>query len=131
MSGMKAPARSAPARFKIPRHPSLIRRHLQARLKELAPQSPVLAASLVQVQRRCGRPGCHCHQGPGHPTYYLTCKQQGKTRTVYVPQDLLPEVQLWVTEHHRLKQLTQHVSQLALAQIRSHVTEQRRKAGRS
>ena len=67
----------------------------------------------------------------GHPTYYLTCKQQGKTRTVYVPQDLLPEVQLWVTEHHRLKQLTQHVSQLALAQIRSHVTEQRRKAGRS
>jgi hypothetical protein len=116
---------------KIPRHPTLIRRHLRARLKELRPLSPVLAASLVLVHRRCGRPGCHCRKGQGHPTHYLTCKQQGRTRTVYVPQDLLPEVQSWIAEHQRLKTLTQHISQLALAQVQTHVTERRRKAGRS
>jgi len=128
---MKATASSSRFVVKIPKHPTLIRRHLLARLKELHPQSPVLAASLVLVKRRCGRPGCHCQKGPGHPTYYLTCKQQGKTRTVYVPQDLLPEVQIWIREHRRLKNLTQHISQLALAQIQTHVTERRRKAGRS
>ena len=118
-------------RLKIPKHPTLIRRHLLARLKELHPQSPVLAASLVLIHRRCGRAGCHCQKGQGHPTHYLTCKQAGKTRTVYVPQDLLKEVQLWIHEHRRLKQLTQHISQLALAQVQTHVTDQRRKAGRS
>jgi len=117
--------------IKIPKHPTLIRRHLLARLKELHPKSPVLAASLVLVLRRCGRPGCHCQDGQGHPTHYLTCKQEGKTRTVYVPQDLLKEVQSWIAEHQRLKALTHHVSQLALAQVQTHVTERRRKAGRS
>jgi hypothetical protein len=116
---------------KIPKHPTLIRRHLLARLKELRPLSPVLAASLVLVRRRCGRPGCHCQDAQGHPTHYLTCKQQGKTRTVYVPQDLLKEVQSWIAEHQRLKTLTQRISQLALAQVQTHVTERRRKAGRS
>ena len=28
--------------------------------------SPVLAASLVNIARRCGRPGCHCMQGTLH-----------------------------------------------------------------
>jgi hypothetical protein len=60
-----------------------------------------------------------------------TCKQQGKTRTVYVPRDLLKEIQSWIAEHRRLKTLTRHISQLALAQVQTHVTERRRKAGRS
>jgi len=117
--------------MKIPKHPTLIRRQLQARLKELHPQSPVLAASLVLIYRRCGRPGCHCQKGKGHPTHYLTSKQEGKTRTVYVPLGLLKEVQLWIHEHRRLKTLTQHISQLVLAQVQTHVSDQRRKAGRS
>ncbi len=117
--------------MRIPKHPTLIRRHLLARLKKLRPQSPVLAASLVLISRRCGRPGCHCRKGQGHPTHYLTCKHQGKTRTVYVPLDLLKEVQSWIREHRRLKKLTQQISQLALAQVRSHVTHKRRQAGRS
>ena len=115
----------------IPKHPTLIRRHLLARLKELHPKSPILAASLVLINRRCGRAGCHCQKAKGHPTHYLTCKQEGKTRTVYVPRDLLKEVQLWIREHRRLNKLTQHISQLVLAQVQTHVSDKRRKAGRS
>ena|SRR5436309_1909537 len=128
MSSVRSTSRSG---SKIPKHPTLIRRHLEARLKEFQPQGPVLAASLVLVLRRCGRSGCHCQKGEGHPTHYLTCKQEGKTRTVYVPQDLLKEVQSWIREHQRLKKLGQHISQLALAQVQTHVTDRRRKAGRS
>jgi hypothetical protein len=117
--------------MKIPKHPTLIARHLQARLKEFHPKGPFLAASLVAFRRKCGRPGCHCQSGEGHPAHHLTFKEKGKTRSVHVPVDLLPEVQKWVQEHKRLKALQRQVFQLALAQIRTHVPARRRQAGRS
>ncbi len=128
---MKSGGPSPKSKFVIPKHPTLLLRHLKARLKELQPKTSPLAATLVLVQRRCGRPGCHCQKGEGHPTHYLTCKQEGKTRTVYVPIDLLKEVQSWIAEHQRLKKLSQHISQLVLATVKTHVTGQRRKGGRS
>ena len=115
----------------IPKHPTLIRRHLDARLKEFKPKGPFVAASLVAFRRKCGRLGCHCQSGEGHLAHHLTFKVKGKTRSVYVPQDLLPEVQQWVREHKRLKPLMRHISDLALAQIQAHATHQQRKAGRS
>ena len=36
--------------------------------------------------------------------------ERGKIRTVYVPQDLLTEVQLWVQEYQRLKVLIHEIS---------------------
>jgi hypothetical protein len=117
--------------MRIPKHPTLIRRHLQARVKEFKLNGPFVAASLGAFRRKCGRPGCHCQSGEGHLAHRLTFKIKGKTRSVYVPQDLLPEVQQWVREHQRLKPLMRHISQLALAQIQAYVPDQRRKAGRS
>lgn len=128
---MPKPRATAGAGFKIPKHPTLIARQLQARLKEFQARGPALAATLTLVQRRCGRQGCHCQNGPRHPTHYLTCKEEGKTRSVYVPQDLLTEVHTWIQEHRRLKALSQQVTRLALAKVRSHALERRRKAGRS
>ena len=128
---MPKPRDPAGAGFKVPKHPTLIARHLEARLKEFQPRGPVLAATLVLVQRRCGRKGCHCEKGPRHPTHYLTFKEEGKTRSVYVPQDLLPEVQTWIEEHRRLKTLSQQITRLARAKVRTHVLDRRRKAGRS
>jgi hypothetical protein len=117
--------------MKIPKHPTLIRRHLAARIKQFKLQGPLVAATLVAFRRKCGRPGCHCQSGEGHLAHHLTRKIKGKTRSVYVPQDLLPEVQQWVREHKRIKPLLQHISNLALAQLQAHVLAKRRKAGRS
>jgi hypothetical protein len=61
----------------------------------------------------------------------LTWKRKGKTQTVYVPVDLLPQVKQWTQEHRRLKQLVRELTQLSLALVRTHVTVQRRKRGRS
>lgn len=117
--------------MKIPKHPTLIRRSLQARQKELQAQSPVLAASLVTIRRACGNPNCRCARGHKHLGHYLTWKVKAKTHTAYVPVDLLPEVKLWTQEHRRLKQLVHHITQLSLALIQTHVTAKRRKSGRS
>lgn len=117
--------------MRIPRHPTLIRRLLDSRLKRVAPDKPVLAASLSLVHKRCGQPSCSCHHGgPLHPAYHLSCKEGGKTRTVYVPQDLVAEVHAWVAEHQRLKRLLREVSQLSLALVRTHSQHQKRKHGR-
>jgi hypothetical protein len=116
----------------IPEHPTQIRRMLDSRLRQLATDKPVLAASLVQIAKHCGRKGCHCQQGgPKHVGNYLTSKVKGKTRTVYVPLDLLDDVRSWTAEHKRLKVLLQEISQLTLALIKGHVQHQKRKKGRS
>jgi hypothetical protein len=104
---------------------------LEGRLKQLASAKPVLAASLSLVNKRCGQPSCRCHHGgPLHQAHHLSFKEQGKTRTVYVPKDLLAEVQSWVAEHQRLKQLLGEISQLTLALVRGHTLHQKRKRGR-
>lgn len=115
----------------VPSHPTLIRRMLDSRLKQLVPAGPVLAASLAQVNKRCGQPSCSCHHGgPLHQAHHLTFREAGKTRTVYVPQELLDEVRSWVQEHQRLKAVIQEVSQLTLALIQGHVQDRRRRRGR-
>jgi hypothetical protein len=65
-----------------------------------------------------------------HQAHHLSFKERGKTRTVYVPKDLVPEVQSWVAEYQRLKRLLAEVSQLSLALVRGHALHHKRKRGR-
>jgi hypothetical protein len=116
--------------MRIPEHPTEIRRMLDARRARLAPDKPVLAATLTQVRKRCGQPTCRCHHGEPHLAWHLTYKVKGKTRTVYVPVDLLDEVRLWIAEHKRIKILLDEIHQLTVALIRTHSKHQKRKAGR-
>ena len=117
--------------MRVPSHPTLIRRMLDRRLKRCSPDKPILAASLNLVNKRCGQPSCRCHRdGPLHPAHHLSYKEEGKTHTVYVPQDLVAEVQSWVAEYRRLKELMGEISQLSLAPVRNHSKHQKRKRGR-
>lgn len=116
--------------MKIPARASLIVEMIQSRVKQFVAQGPVLAASLVEIAKHCGREGCHCQTGSKHVGHYLTLKVAGKTKTVYVPLDLLEEVRTWVQEHKRLKQLVSEISQLTLARVRGYVQDQKRRRGR-
>jgi hypothetical protein len=116
--------------MQIPEHPTQIRRMLEARRARLAPGLPVLAATLSQVRKRCSVSTCKCHHGEPHLAWHLTYKVKGKTRTVYVPHDLLEEVRTWIQEHKRLKSLLDEIHQLTVALVRTHASSQRRKGGR-
>jgi len=104
--------------MKTPKHPTLIKRMIDARLKKCTPLCPPLAASLVA-------------QSGGRGGYQLTLKQSGKTRTVYVPKDLKEEVEASIREHRRIKTLLQEITQLQLARIGMHVTDKRRRGKRA
>jgi hypothetical protein len=117
--------------MRIPEHPTLILRMLQHRLKKLSTASPILAASFGTYSHRCGRPACRCHHGgPLHQGQHLTFKENGKTRSVYVPKELLPEVRAWLAEHHRLKQLLKEIHQLTVALLRARARFLKLKGGR-
>jgi hypothetical protein len=84
-------------------------------LGKLAQTGPLLEGSLCSVKR----PGC------AKPGWQLTFKQMGKTRTVYVPMELVAEVKQWTRNHRRLKKLIRDVSRHSLAIIRGHVAARR------
>jgi len=86
-----------------------------ALLRKLAATGPFIEGSLCAVKRR----GCR------EPGWQLTWKENGKTRTVYVPMDLVPEVKKWVAEHKKLKSLIRKVTAKSLGIIRNHTVRQR------
>jgi hypothetical protein len=49
----------------------------------------VLAGTLTEQARRCGRPGCRCEHGDPHGPYaYFTPRPAGRGRARYVPAGL-------------------------------------------
>jgi hypothetical protein len=87
----------------------------QATLTQIARLGPFIEGSLSPFKR----PGCVS------PGWHLTFKKKGRTQTVYVPLDMVPEVKLWTRNHQRLKQLIRKVTRHSLALIRRHVASQR------
>ena len=62
------------------------RRALAARLGDV---QQVLAGSLAEQSRRCGRAGCRCADGEPHGPYaYFTPRPAGRGRARYVPSAL-------------------------------------------
>lgn len=117
--------------MRIPDHPTLIRRMIASRLKKVRLDSPIVAASFACYTHRCSRSQCHCHRGgPLHAAQQVTCYEDGRTRSVYVPQDLIMEVRAWIAQYRRLQRLLKEIHQLTLALIRTHVRNRRRRAGR-
>lgn len=99
-------------------NPVTTNRHTTRRqnaLRRLGQIGPFLEGSLCAFQR----PGCST------PGWHLTFKQKAKTRTVYVPMDLVPEVKKWNRAYKQLKQLIREVSRHSLALIHGYVANQR------
>ena len=92
----------------------------QAALRRLGQIAPFLEGSLCSFKR----PGCST------PGWHLTFKPKAKTRTVYVPMDLVSEVKKWNSAYQQLKKLIREVSRHSRAIIHSHVAN-RRAASRS
>jgi hypothetical protein len=76
-------------------------RQLLARRRALAGRlggvERVLAGSLVEQTRRCGKPGCRCADGEPHGPYaYFAPRTQGRGRLRYVPAPLTEVVRRYL-----------------------------------
>jgi hypothetical protein len=116
--------------MRIAQQPPEVRRMRDARRDRLAPDTPVLAATLTQVRKRCGQPACRCDRGAPHRAWPLTSKVKGRTRTVCVPHDLLHDGRAAIAAHQRIKTLRDEIHPLTVALIRGPLRHQKRPAGR-
>ena len=65
---------------------------------------PVLAGSLVKQYVICGKSGCRCQRGQKHgPLFYLYWKEQGRSRSLYVPREKVVEIRRQIQNYRRLQ----------------------------
>jgi hypothetical protein len=92
----------------------------QAALHQTAQIGPFIEGSLSAFKR----PGCT------QPGWHLTFKHRGRTRTLYVPMELVAEVKQWTLNYRHLKRLIRQVTRHSRALIHGHLAN-RRAASRS
>jgi hypothetical protein len=104
--------------IQMKRDPSRLRQELRRVEDARAPHVEALMAvrealrrgSFVTLHRRCGKTACHCAEGEGHPGKYLSLKEGGRTRLVYVG----PGEEMAVGEANgRYREFRQHRTALA------------------
>lgn len=47
---------------------------------------PLVVGTVSAVRARCGKPGCHCARGPGHPQVRLLYAEGGRRRCKLIRQ---------------------------------------------
>jgi hypothetical protein len=84
------------------------RRALAARLGDA---EQMLAGSLVEQTRRCGKPGCRCAGGEPHgPYFYFSPRQAGRGRLRYVPAAFAEVVRRYLREGEQAGQVVAEIS---------------------
>ena len=102
---------------------TLSNRHTRARqatLRQMAQLGPFIEGSLSSFKR----PGC------SQPGWHLTFKARGRTRTLYVPLELVATVKQWTRNYRHLKALVRQMTRHSRALIHGHLAN-RRAANRS
>ncbi len=76
-------------------------------------RGPLRRGSFVTLRRKCGKPNCHCATGEGHPASYLSLKEQGRTRMIYIPADLEARIAQEAERYRRLRHARAMLAKLA------------------
>ena len=109
-------------------HSQLRRPTFTQQLRGLLRSLPVLAGSLVKQYVVCGKPGCRCQRGERHgPLHYLYWKEQGRSRSLYVPRARVAEMRRQIQNYRGLrKELARRVRQ-GLREWQRHLQEDRQR----
>jgi hypothetical protein len=84
------------------------RRAAAARLGDV---EQVLAGTLTDQARRCGRPGCRCGRGEPHGPYaYFTPRPAGRGRARYVPAALAGVVRRYLSRGEQAEAVLAEIS---------------------
>jgi len=102
----------------------------EGKLKQVRRAGPQIQGSLATIRVSCGNPNCRCARGEKHVSHILNSKVGGRSRSLYVPVDMVEEVRQWLHEQRRVRQLLKEVSELSGQIVRAHVPVRRAKARR-
>jgi hypothetical protein len=90
-------------------------RRLLARRRALAERlgsvEEVLAGTLTEQTRRCGKAGCRCARGEPHGPYaYFTARPQGRGRARYVPAGAAEVVRRYLRRSEQVETVLAEIS---------------------
>ena len=99
-----------------------------AKLKLISEAGPMIQGSLATIRVTCGNPNCKCARGEKHVSHILNKKVRGKSKSLYIPKDMVEQVREWVNENRRVKKLMKEVSDLNEQIVRSYVPTKKSRA---
>ena len=75
-------------------------------LRQLEKLWPPIKGSLAEVRKPCIRPNCPaCARGDKHPAFILSFTDKGRRRCMYVPAELVPQLQQALRNGRALEEL--------------------------
>jgi hypothetical protein len=77
----------------------------------------LLRGSLITLRRRCGKKNCHCQQDQPHETPALSYSQDGKTRILTLPEQLVPCVRAAVQRYQHARAALEKQGNTGLRQL--------------
>ncbi len=82
-----------------------LRKRRRQLVQNLPPLAQIMRGTLRAAFKRCGRPNCHCADGPGHgPKYYLSVSQPGgRPHRDYVRNADYPRAAAFIDNWHTLR----------------------------
>lgn len=88
-----------------------LRQRRRQLLHQLPPLEQLLRGSLSERYKRCGRPGCHCANGPGHgPKFYLSVSiPEQRPRMDYVPNAAVAEVRHYIGNYRKVREIINEI----------------------
>ena len=88
----------------------LVRRRFEL-WREVVRAGDFVRGSVVVLRRPCTYGNCRlCREGKRHPATYLSMKEKGRTRLIYLPKRLVDQAKRWVEEWRRLQGLLKQMS---------------------
>lgn len=88
-------------------------------LRNLAKLWPAIKGSLAEVRKPCIRPNCPaCVRGDKHAAFILSFTEKGRRRCMYVPTEMVPQLQQALRNGKALEQLLYQMGPELLRQYR-------------
>jgi len=92
----------------------MLKKQINTRINKLGQVKEFIIGSLVESKRKCGSKTCVCANGGElHSAYIITKRKNGKTKSIYIPVDMLGEVRKWTLEYKKVKKLIHEIDELS------------------
>lgn len=80
--------------------------------KQIPKMEECIRASLVVMNRSCGKLNCRCQKGKKHKSIYLSQSYKGKTRMIYLPQGSEDKAHQYVKNYRKIRGILNSVSDI-------------------
>lgn len=94
-------------------------------IRQLEKLWPPIKGSLAEVRKPCIRPNCPaCARGDKHPAFILSFTDKGRRRCMYVPSQMVPQLQQALRNGRALEEFLYQLG----PELLRHYRQQRQKA---